>query len=127
MKEKNKASTLFGKVFVDKQWYWVYILRCENNTYYTGYTNDLAKRYKSHVTGKGGCKYTRSFKPLGIAQSWRVSESKVLAMQLEREIKKLSRVEKENIISNPATLSKDPRVQAVEGGEIAEYIIPAKA
>lgn len=112
---------------MDKQWYWVYILRCENNTYYTGYTNDLAKRYTSHVTGTGGCKYTRSFKPLGIAQCWSVSESKVLAMQLERQIKKLSRVEKENIISNPATLSEDPRVQAVGSGEIAEYVIPAKA
>lgn len=47
--------------------YWVYMLLCENNTYYTGYTNNLEKRYQSHVGGNGGCKYTRSFKPLKIA------------------------------------------------------------
>lgn len=98
---------------MDTKHYWVYILRCENNTFYTGYTNDLAKRYKSHVDGTGRCKYTRSFKPLGIAQSWLISDSKALAMQLEREIKKLSRVDKEKIITNPTLLSDDPRVQMV--------------
>ena len=34
--------------------YWVYMLLCENNTYYTGYTNDLEQRYQSHVDGTGG-------------------------------------------------------------------------
>lgn len=95
---------------MDNVCYWVYILHCENNTYYTGYTNDLAKRYKSHIDGTGRCKYTRSFKPLGIAQCWKINDSKVLAMQMEREIKKLSRVEKEKLIANPAMLSEDPRV-----------------
>ena len=94
--------------------YWVYILLCENNTYYTGYTNDLVKRYNSHVTGMGKCKYTRSFKPLSIAQCWKINESKILAMQLERQIKKLSRVQKEIIIAYPSTLSKDIRVEIVE-------------
>ena len=101
---------------MDKKHYWVYILRCENNTFYTGYTNDLAKRYKSHVDGTGRCKYTRSFKPLGIAQSWIINDSKALAMQLEREIKKLSRVDKEKIIINPTLLSDDPRVQVMKSG-----------
>ena len=84
--------------------YWVYILYCENNTYYTGYTTDLEKRYQSHLTGKGRCKYTRSFKPINIAQSWEINGSKALAMQIERQIKKLSRAEKEVIIACPETL-----------------------
>lgn len=91
--------------------YWVYILYCDNDTYYTGYTHDLAKRYQSHLDGSGRCKYTRSFKPLHIAQCWKVVGEKSLAMRLEREIKKLSRAEKEKIILDPGTLLNDPRVQ----------------
>ncbi len=90
---------------MDNQEYWVYILLCSNQTYYTGYTNNLLKRYQSHIDGSGKCKYTRSFKPIAIAQSWKVIGDKATAMKLERSIKKLSRQEKENIISNPTTLS----------------------
>lgn len=95
--------------------YWVYILHCDNDTYYTGYTNDLLKRYQSHLNGTGKCKYTRSFKPLRIAQCWKICGEKSLAMQLERDIKKLTRSQKESIIADPATVSMDPRVQPVEG------------
>ena len=38
---------------MDSQMYWVYILYCNNHTYYTGYTNNLEKRYQSHVDGTG--------------------------------------------------------------------------
>ena len=86
---------------MSKEQFWVYILHCENNTYYTGYTTDLEKRYQSHLNGKGRCKYTRSFKPLCIAQSWEINGSKALAMKLERTIKRLSRAEKEIIIAYP--------------------------
>ena len=85
--------------------YWVYILLCSNNTYYTGYTNNLDKRYQSHVEGTGKCKYTRSFKPLGIAQSWKINGDRAQAMSIERAIKKLTRVEKEQLIANPSSLS----------------------
>ena len=91
--------------------YWVYILLCENNTYYTGYTHHLMRRYHAHVTGASRCKYTRSFKPVSIAQSWHIDGSKALAMQLERQIKRLSRAEKEQLILNPSLLSADPRVK----------------
>ena len=92
------------------QVYWVYILLCENHAYYTGYTHDLFKRYQAHVTGASRCKYTRSFKPVAIAQNWQINGSKALAMQLERQIKRLSRAEKEQLILNPCLLSADPRV-----------------
>lgn len=93
--------------------YWVYILHCENDTYYTGYTNDLAKRYQSHVNGTGKCKYTRSFKPVTIAQCWQIDGSKSLAMQIEKQIKKLSRQEKERIIAKPAKLTTNPSVKII--------------
>jgi putative endonuclease len=84
--------------------YWVYILHCNNDSYYTGYTNNLIKRYHSHVYGTGGCKYTRSFKPLSLAQCWPVPGEKAIAMKVERYIKKLTRMEKEELINQPTIL-----------------------
>jgi len=88
----------------------VYILLCDNGSYYTGYTNDLEKRYQSHIDGTARCKYTRSFKPIRIAQCWQITDSKSLAMQIEKQVKKLPRLEKEKMINNPLLLSNDPRV-----------------
>lgn len=100
--------------------YWVYILQCDNDTYYTGYTSDLAKRYDSHINGKGRCKYTKSFKPLYIAQCWKINGEKAFAMQIERAIKKLSRSEKEKIIENPASISTDVRIEIADKQIISE-------
>ncbi|MFI4963039.1 MAG: GIY-YIG nuclease family protein [Legionellales bacterium] len=86
--------------------YWVYILLCDNNTYYTGYTNDLEKRFQAHKDGTSKCKYTRSFKPIRIAQSWEVAGDKSRAMHLERLIKNLSRSAKERIIAHPDQVSQ---------------------
>ncbi|MGC1181528.1 GIY-YIG nuclease family protein, partial [Legionella sp.] len=74
------------------------------NTYYTGYTNNLEKRYFSHVNGTGRCKYTRSFKPLKIAQFWEIREGKLQAMKVERSIKKLSRIDKDKLVHAPDLL-----------------------
>ena len=93
--------------------FWVYILLCENNTYYTGYTTDLRKRFQSHMDGSGKCKYTRSFKPLSIAQCWKINGDKSLAMKIERYIKTLSRDDKEKIILQPNLLTNDARIQTL--------------
>ncbi len=85
--------------------YWVYILYCDNNTYYTGYTNNLIKRFNAHVAGTAKCRYTQSFKPRYIAQSWEIKGPKALAMRIEREIKKLSRTQKEYLIHEPSALN----------------------
>lgn len=93
--------------------YWVYILFCENNTYYTGYTTNLEKRYQSHLNGKGKCKYTRSFKPLYIAQSWMITGDKSFAMKIERYIKKLTRAEKEKIIRDPVCFFETLNIKTI--------------
>lgn len=80
--------------------YWVYILQCSNQSYYTGYTDNLKKRFQDHLAGKGA-KYTRSFKPISIAQSWEVKGDKSVAMRIERYIKKLSKAQKEQLVLNP--------------------------
>ena len=69
--------------------YWVYILLCENGYYYTGYTSDLEKRYAARIEGIVS-KYTRSFKPVNIAQSWKITGGKSLAMKIENPIKKIT-------------------------------------
>ena len=56
------------------------------------------------LDGTGGCKYTRSFKPVKIAQSWQITGGKSEAMKIERNIKKLTREEKEKLIKFPEAL-----------------------
>ncbi len=84
--------------------YWVYILYCKNDTYYTGYTTNIHTRYRSHLDGSGKCKYTRSFKPIRLAQCWVVEGDKSLAMKIERFIKKLTRADKLTLIKEPVNL-----------------------
>lgn len=89
---------------MNKSIYFVYILNCINGAYYTGYTTNLLRRFKEHCNGSIKCKFTRSFKPLEIAQSWQVMGNKGQAMQVERFIKGLNREAKTKLISQPETL-----------------------
>ena len=75
---------------------YVYIVRCSDGTFYTGWTNNLEERIKSHNEGKAS-KYTRAILPVELVYS-EVCESKSLAMKRECEIKKLSRAGKEKLI-----------------------------
>lgn len=84
--------------------YFVYILNCENGHYYTGYTTNLERRYQEHILGTAKCKYTRSFKPIGIAQSWKIPGDKSLAMKYERLIKNMSKLKKQQLILFPEQL-----------------------
>ena len=72
---------------------WVYVLECGAGSYYTGWTNDLAKRVKAHQAGKGG-KYTRSRLPVRLIKKWR-AKNRSEAMGKEARFKLLSRKEKE--------------------------------
>ena len=93
--------------------YWVYILRCENGALYTGYTDDLPKRYEAHLAGKGA-KYTRSFRPIEIAQAWQINGDKSMAMRMESYIKRLSRTQKEALIVKPERLLDVFEPQAID-------------
>lgn len=120
----NRVEIILNEINgMKKRPHWVYILLCENNTYYTGYTNNLVKRYQSHLNGTGKCKYTLSFKPLCIAQCWRISD-KSLAMKIEQYIKKLTRTEKEKIIAKPLILSTDVRIKTITKKELLSLSIP---
>jgi putative endonuclease len=83
--------------------YWIYMLECKNNNYYTGYTIDVEKRYLLHLNGKGA-RYTRIYKPIRIAQCWKLFDTKGQAMKVEAFIKQKPRTFKENLIKNPRVL-----------------------
>lgn len=75
---------------------YIYILKCSDNTLYTGWTTDLEKRLKVHNTGKGA-KYTRVRLPVEIVY-FEEFEDKKDAMKREYAIKQLSRQEKLKLI-----------------------------
>ena len=74
----------------------VYMLLCDDNTIYTGITNDLKKRFENHISGKGA-KYLRGRKPLEIVYTENF-KNRSMATIREMEIKKLNRREKEALI-----------------------------
>ncbi len=71
---------------------YTYIVRCCDNTLYTGWTTDLDRRMEAHNSGKGA-KYTRSRRPVELIYAERF-DTKREAMRREWEIKQLSREEK---------------------------------
>lgn len=76
----------------------VYIIKCGDNSLYTGWTNNLEKRFKEHCEGKGA-KYTRGRGPLELIY-FETYEDKRQAMRRECEIKKLKREEKIKLINS---------------------------
>ena len=75
----------------------VYILECQDGTYYTGHTNDLERRLGQHSTGRGGARYTKWKKANALVWSKEYAYFK-LAFAMERRIKSLTRVEKESLV-----------------------------
>lgn len=75
----------------------VYILKCNDDSLYTGWTNDLQRRLKAHNTQRGA-KYTKSRTPVTLVY-YEVYDSKSEALKREYEIKQLSRAKKLELIS----------------------------
>ncbi len=78
--------------------YFVYILKCSDDSLYTGYTNNIEERIQTHNSGKGA-KYTRGRLPVEL-QYYEEFEDKGKALKREHEIKKLSRTDKVKLIKN---------------------------
>jgi putative endonuclease len=74
----------------------VYIVQCADNTFYTGWSNNVAKRIEKHNTKKGA-KYTRSRTPVRLVY-FHTCANKIEAMQLEYQIKQLTRLQKMALI-----------------------------
>ena len=67
---------------------YVYMIRCKDGSLYTGWTNNLEKRFRNHCEGKGA-KYTRGRGPLELVY-YEVFEDKKDAMKREYAIKHIS-------------------------------------
>jgi putative endonuclease len=77
--------------------YFTYILECADGSYYTGTTDDVERRLKTHNDGLGA-KYTRSHLPVKLVAFWSFA-SRSLALKEEWRIKQLTRKQKQLLIA----------------------------
>ncbi|MHC4087747.1 MAG: GIY-YIG nuclease family protein [Planctomycetota bacterium] len=80
-------------------WY-TYILKCADNSYYTGHTNDLSERLSRHNAGLGP-KWTACRLPVQLAYQ-ESHENEESAISREKQIKKWSRAKKDALIEGNA-------------------------
>lgn len=86
MQGPKESSVLASSLWV------TYMVRCSDGTLYTGVTNDIEKRMKTHNEGKGA-KYTRSRLPVTVAFT-EPHPDRPSAQKAEAAIKKLTRAQK---------------------------------
>lgn len=77
--------------------YYLYLLKCADNTLYTGITVDLKRRMREHNSSRLGAKYTRPRRPVKLVYSKKFRNRSTASME-EARIKALSRKEKSAII-----------------------------
>jgi putative endonuclease len=75
---------------------YVYILRCADGTYYTGWTSDVSRRVAVHNAGRGG-RYTRARRPVTLVYQEVVTD-RASAMKREIAIKGYTREQKERLV-----------------------------
>lgn len=85
------------KKFNRKGVFFVYILECQDGTYYAGYTPDIENRLKLHNSGRGA-KYTRDRRPVKLVWCKEYKYFKP-AFITEKRIKHLTRVQKETLVN----------------------------
>ena len=88
-------------IFLKTNMYYLYILKCADDTLYTGITTDITRRVAEHNTGKKGAKYTQSRRPVSVVFSKKY-KNRSKASQEEAKIKKLTRTQKMALLSTLA-------------------------
>ncbi|MFA6191432.1 MAG: GIY-YIG nuclease family protein [Sulfurimonas sp.] len=78
--------------------YFVYILKCNDGTLYTGIAKDVDKRINEHNTSEKGARYTKARRPVKLMYKEN-SKDRSSASKRENEIKKLSRKKKLDLIN----------------------------
>ncbi|QCX24530.1 GIY-YIG nuclease family protein [Companilactobacillus futsaii] len=78
--------------------YYVYMLLCSDRTFYTGTSNDVKKRVKTHNAGKGA-KYTKVRRPVKLMYTEELVD-KSAALKREIAIKKLTRQQKKQLLKS---------------------------
>ena len=98
----------------------LYIVRCTDDTLYTGIAADVARRLSEHETSARGAKYLRGKGPLKLEFSEAVGD-RATATALEYRVKRLTRAQKEAIIDGRESLcdllGRSRRAQVSAGGD----------
>ena len=98
-------------VLTSGNWF-VYVVRCGDESLYTGMSGDVARRLAEHKAGRGG-RYTRAHLPVTLVAAWRFP-SRREAMSAEARFKRLRRNAKLQLIQSCSSLDDAPFVaQAV--------------
>ena len=99
--------------------YYVYMVRCEGGTHYTGIAAHICRRMREHVEKRPQCaRYTRAHTVTALDGLWR-AEDRPSAARLEYAVKQLSRQEKLHLLKKPEDLKTIlPRLE----GEDYEYM-----
>lgn len=79
--------------------YYVYIVKCSDNSYYTGFTNDLERRINEHNDGLNPESYAYTKKPVELVFYHEFNDA-TQAISFEKQIKGWSRKKKEAIIND---------------------------
>ena len=79
--------------------YFLYILQCSDQTFYTGITTNLDRRIKEHNQSKMGAKYTKARRPVKLVYSKEFIDRSTALVE-EYKIKKLYRSQKIDLIKN---------------------------
>lgn len=84
--------------------YYIYMLRCADNSIYTGITTDLSRRVQEHKEEKEKCaKYTLRHHMVSLEAGWK-TDNRSNASKLEYHLKHLSKIQKESLIQKEISL-----------------------
>jgi len=100
--------------------FWVYILRCADNSYYTGHTDNLELRLGQHQTGDYPC-YTSTRRPVELIWSQECA-TRIEALSAEQQIKGWSRKKKEAMMHNDRA-----EVSHLAKNKANDFIAPIRA
>ena len=83
----------------------IYLIRCGDNSLYTGISNDVAKRFAVHQAGKTqAAKYTRNRHPLKLVFAAKIG-TRSAASKVEYRLKQLTKYQKECLVAGKASLT----------------------
>ena len=95
------SKSVYYDEYKDGQAAYVYMVRCEDNSIYTGIARDLRRRMREHYyRKKSAAKYTKSRQLLSLEMAW-IAPGWPAAAKLEARIKRLSKKKKEALIRKP--------------------------
>lgn len=94
--EESRIERADDRIPNTSQVNYTYIVKCSDETLYTGWTNDLEKRLRAHNSGKGA-KYTKNRRPVELVY-FEEYDTKQEAMKREYAIKQLPREKKSSLL-----------------------------